>query len=231
MYDTVIETSAGANNAVQPTFWQDSELGFLQNPDDLAEILSMLTGKTAAKPNDLITHLHRIYFCFEHGMADVLFAALLDLLIVLDGKGQNLARRILSGCRDRLNADDFAYLNRVWLRPYQATGNGHSLFTRGVQGSTRLLEHRKSDEPVVDPLQLANDFIEYSQLESAMIVLETALFENPERLDIQDALAELYRSTENRSRFLRSHQLLQAICVDLSGDWQRLAQTLTGKGS
>ncbi|MBS3963870.1 MAG: hypothetical protein KGZ80_05110 [Methylomonas sp.] len=229
MYKAVIEVSPAENTEAKQAFWQDAELGLLQSSEQLAEVLAALTGKVARQPKDLVAHLRRVHFCFQHALADALYAALLDVVIVLDGKGQDLTRRLMAGCRGRLNAADLVHLKNLRRTPRQPVGNRHSLFTSGVRGTFDLIENRQGIEHTVEPLLLARDFIEYSQLDEAMTVLETALLETPERNDIQTALAELYRSTDSRGRFLKTHRFLHAMAVDLSADWRNLALTFAGE--
>ena len=63
----------------------------------------------------------------------------------------------------------------------------------------------RSSEPIStkesDPLQLAQDFIEYSQLEQARVVLEKAVKANSNSKEIHEELLSLYQSTEDFANF------------------------------
>lgn len=191
--------------------------------------LNSLVLKVSRKPHDLLTHLRRIYFCYENALTEPLYAALLDLLIVLDDKGHDLRRRLLAGCRSKLNDQQLLALNVVCHGLQNIQGNQFSLFTKGLIGKTQLLKVGKPVKEQQDALILAKDFIEYSQLDQAMSTLEQAMELEPDREDIQLLLLELYQSTRSLERFTNQyHGLMQRGASTITA-WQALADAFNEK--
>ncbi|MBD9356613.1 type IV pilus assembly protein FimV [Methylomonas albis] len=207
----------------ETSFWRDQALVLLYNPDgDQSQTLNALVFKVGRQPKDLLAHVRRIYFCYDQHLAEQLYAALLDLLIVLDGKGSLISRRMIEASRSRLNSGQFQALHKTTGRAQ--FGNPYSLFSSGITGSRELVSSQQQTEMQHDFLELANDFIEYSQLEQAMDVLETGISLHPERADLQQALLELYKSIGNRERFQIHQQRFSDSGVALLEEWLVLAQ-------
>lgn len=210
-------------------FWHDNEIAiFSYSADNGDQTLNSLAFKVRRNPKDLLSHLRRIYFCHQASLSKQLYAALLDLLIVLQGKGQAIGKRMLYGSRQQIDEHQFKLLEHAVKSDYDKLGNRYSLFTSGQIGTCELLEQHQT-EVQHDFLILANDFIEYSQLDQAMDVLETGINLNPDRIDLQEALLELYKSTENRTRFQSSYKSFLAAGISLIDDWQRMTHYFEGK--
>lgn len=210
--------------------WQDSELaafGYYDN--DEGQVLDALALKVRRNPKDLVAHVRRIYFCYEKHLSAQLFASLLDLLIVLQGKGQAISRRMIQACRSQLDSGHLQVLNQV--AGHDRFGNHYSLFSTGLVGQRELVEHQRRAETQHDFLALADDFIEYSQLDQAMEVLETGIGLQPDRVDLQQALLELYQSTGSRERFTTFRRRFTDTGVPLVDEWQRMANFFEGQSS
>ena len=208
--------------------FQDRE-GVIFDLQSATTDLNALVLKVSQKPNDLLAHLRRIYFCYEHALSEPLYAALLDLSIVLDDKGHDLRRRLLAGCRSQLNDQQLLALNVVCHGLQNIQGNQFSLFTKGLIGKTQLLTVSKHTQAQQDALTLAEDFIEYSQLEQAMNTLEQAMELEPDREDIQRLLLELYQSTGSVERFQNQFQAMTQRGDSKLDVWQALADVFNEK--
>lgn len=207
----------------ETSFWRDQSLVLFNNPDgDQSQTLNALVFKVRRKPKDLLAHVRRIYFCYDQVLAEQLYAALLDLLIVLDGKGSLISRRMIEASRSRLDSEQFQALHKT--TEHAQLGSPYSLFSSGIMGSRELVSSRQQTEMQHDFLELANDFIEYSQLEQAMDVLESGISLHPERADLQRALLELYKSLGNRERFQSHRQRFSDSGIALVEEWLVLAQ-------
>lgn len=212
-------------------FWDSEPLLFADDTLDVYPILAALTYKVSKKPRDLMAHVRRIYFCYQNALAEPLYAALLDLLIILDGKGRKISARLIFGSRSQLDTIQWEAFKRAVEHPHDISGNRYSLFTTGNVGVTELVQAQQKSQQRHDYLALAKDYIEYSQLEEAMTVLEQGLDEEPERQDLQAALLELYRSTMSRERFKTSYEAMQAKGIKLIEDWHVLADFFDGRTS
>ncbi len=219
----VIDSDQPASAANQHFFAVES-VYFTEEADNQLEVLIHQVSKT---PKDLIRHSQRIYYCFFHQYKDHLFAALTDLLLFLQGKGQDFAHRMIEGTqslltgqqtdllRQALKFNDFSALQTIKF----------SLFASGRLTTLTLVEKRQDSAPKsnTDALSLAQDFIEYSQLDQAMDVLEQAFFDS-DREDIQQLLLELYRSTKSISRFSNIYQQAREQQKPLTPGWTALQQ-------
>lgn len=209
-------------------FGNQEELPYLVNLSSAPSILNALVFRVARKPQDLTAHVRRIYFCYQNALVEPLYAALLDLLIVLDNKGKDLSRRLVLGSRSLLNAEQFSSLNTFRGGQDQARENRFGLFTKGLIGTARLVEVTQKAQVQHDYLRLAHDFIEFSQLDEAIAILEQGVEATPGRQDLQTLLLELYQSTQCRERFQKFHERIRASGAPLNNGWQRLAVLFKG---
>lgn len=211
------------------SLWRDDELVFSHDLTDEDQALNALVFKVRRNPKDLKAHLRRIYFCYQKRMSAQLYAALLDFMIILQGKGRAICRRMIVGSRSQLEPQQLSALSRAIDDQDSRQGNRFSLFTSGLLGKCELIEYRQQTKESHDFLVLANDFIEYSQLEQAMDVLETGITVSPERQDLQKALLELYKSTRNRARFESFYKTCVAANVPLVNEWRLTAIFFEGQ--
>lgn len=213
-----------------PAFHDHVALQFNVSATQLS-ILEALVFQVRRRPKNLLAHLRRIYFCFQNALSEPLYAALLDLLIVLDDKGLDLSQRLIQGSRTQLDSTQLALLNNPKKSSQQAKSVRFSLFTLGLIGSPVLLDVKQKVQEQQDYLTLANDFIEFSQLEEAMMVLETGLAKQPARQDLQTAVLQLYKARHNQDRFQNQYEALSGSGVTLVEDWQLVAEFFSGKAS
>lgn len=225
-------TNLFSNSEIEPepnAFWDSEPLLFANEPTSTESILNALTFRVSRKPRNLLSHLRRIYFCYQNALSEQLYAAILDFLIVLNGKGRKISLRLIQGSHSQLDHTQMSIFKHAVTYPLDAPGNRYSLFTKGVLGTFRLMEVSQRGQELRDYLALADDFIEFSQLDEAMSILELGLDEQPERQDLQAALLELYKSTESRERFNQKYEEIKAMSAPLIDDWQRLADFFDGK--
>jgi len=222
----------------QPCFFSLQDIDLLWNPEVLVytDFLEKLVFRIARKPKHLISHVQRIYYCFHTNLNEQLFAAIADFLFVLNKRGQAISWRILIGAKSRLNTDQFDVLKNYLKDEYAdvnlLSGNRYSIFTRGLLGVNDMVKpFKKPDQPVYDPLELARDHIEYSQLEEAKQVLEEAILEQPTRLDIHHELLVLYQSTRDSAGFNQMLSELTQLGVDMIDEWAQLDNYFKGRNS
>lgn len=191
------------------------------------QILESLIFKILTEPKALRVHLQRIFFCYQHNLTDDLFAALTDFLIILGGKGREISRRMVRGTKSKLSTSQYATLkNALNLSADELKllkGNVYSLFSLGLIGSNVLVEKETQTKlPEIDPLDLARDYIAYSQLDTAMDTLENAIFVNFDRQELHDDLLELYKLTRSKDRFLKMYNSLSEKIATIPAAWNEL---------
>ena len=103
-------------------------------------------------------------------------------------------------------------------------GNRYSLFTTGQVNAQCVIKEAAKVNTEYDVLTLARDYIEYSQLDQAMEVLEAGIIEMPERLDLQSELLELYTITKRYLSYKKMTNQLQNYQIDITTEWQNAAK-------
>ncbi|TRW89594.1 hypothetical protein [Candidatus Methylobacter oryzae] len=169
-------------------------------------ILEHLLYLITRNPENLIAHTQRIFFCYRENLPDHLVAALIDLTIALGERGATLKRRMLSGAKAKLNDEQWRLLQNAG-QPLQTVP--FTLLTTGAVGNIQVVKQSaavQSDRP--DALSLALDYINYSQLNEAKTVLESAILEESQKEDLQLELLALYRSTQDAAAYRRMAGLL-----------------------
>jgi hypothetical protein len=187
--------------------------------------IESLIHQVSRDPKNLWCHLHRIFACYKFQQPEQLYAALVDFLFVLSGKGQSLALRMIGGSGNLINSEQRAIFLRYLKQPEKSNlpGNQYTVLKCELLGTLRLVAKKQRTQAERDYLDLAQDFIEYSQLESAIEVLEKGVKQEPSRLDIQEQLLELYRSTGNADRFRDLYALLLKDQRKLVSGWKTMA--------
>ncbi len=184
--------------------------------------LEKLVYKVTREPGNLENHLQRIYFCYRNSKSEQLYASLVDLLTILAGKGKALSRRIIHSVSSIIDKEQW-----MALQKYLTTGDvamlPHSQFSilnPCLLGVVHLVTEGENTVVHYDYLTLAHDYIEYSQLGSAIAVLEQGISEDPDGIEGQKLLLELYKSTGEVSRFRVMYQSVNKhILID---EWQQL---------
>jgi len=248
-YNEVIFTNTEQpNKATQsPIFWvfsTSNELLSYSQFTDKKHYLTYLMGLIQAKPMNLTAHMQRIYSCYFDNASDALYAALLDLLIVLNKQGNEISKRMIKGSISKLTDHQKALLktaiNGQASELSLIKGNGYSLFTKGLIGTAKLIEITGAEkiavtqntelqpqptpqQPLVqpqhsDPLLLAEYAADYSEDDDAMSILENAIIKNPSRFGLHESLLELYKSTANEGRFQKMHTYLKTLADALIDD-------------
>ena len=212
-----------------------SELPWITEKPSSDFLYQQIVYKVLRQPKKLIFHLQRIYFTYNYGMTDQLYAALVDLVCVLDGKGSALSHRMIKATQSLLSDVQVKALD-VYLKTQNnimLVSNQYSVCTTGIISIQPLLIVKRGlkVEEEYDPLNLARDHIEYSQLDSALKTLEMAILKTPERRDIQVELLELLKKTKNVQAFTRIRESLIEKQWDESIEWQQLADHFAGNGN
>jgi len=203
---------------------------------DNEDFLEKLVFSIARKPKSLITHLQRIYFCFHKNLNEQLFAAIVDFMVILNKRGQEISWRMLTGAKSRLSPDQFKTLNDYLKDDFADAnlllGNQYSIFTRGLIGIFNLVQQVETTKAQgYDPLAIARDHIEYSQLEEAKQVLEKAILKQPTRQDLHHELLELYKLTLDSKGFYKMLAEIAQSGVDTTAGWSQLDTYFKGQNN
>lgn len=209
----------------------NNEEYILQFPFSHQDIAGFLSHKISRTPKKLITHVQRVFHCYKENLSDQLYAALVDLLIALQGNKEGLGRRMFNGTKHRLTDKDCKTLTQFFKKKdsdvSQLPINVYSVLGSGRISAAQLIAIGDQIETVShDPLMLARDFIEYSQLAEAREVLETAIAEHPENKALHEELLDLYKSTRDTVHFKKMYQHVQNQGSPLLVLWDQLKPLL-----
>ncbi len=209
----------------EPSFLLENnkQLYFYGANDD---ILKHLVYTIIKQPRNLLVHLQRIILCYENNSETQLSAALMDFFIVLEGRGSAIKQRMLAGARKHLSPLLFGQLQTYLNTAQLIQGNIYSVLTPGRESNNKLIlvqgnEGDKNENH--DPLQVARDFVEYSQLGEAVKVLESAIIETPQRSELHVDLIELYQSTGDHAGFNKMQLALANINHPMQLQWDALS--------
>lgn len=224
-----INNQDAIENLQQKGFFSDKNAaGFYEWHDWSAEKgLERLVFRVSRTPKYLQGHLERIYYCFQAHLDEQLFGALIDLLLTLKNEGKALAKRMTAGSKSRLTDVQFHTLNN-YIDNRGAESrlmllNHYSVFAKGLESSSTMVQLTEdAGGKAHDPLTLARDYVEFSQLDNAISVLEQAILIEPERLDLHAELLSLYRSTRNKSGFNQIYGELSRRKINLPPEWGQL---------
>lgn len=219
--DSTIDNCSN-NFGVKKLFWSSEAL-------KIEDLYQQIMFKVFRQPKQLPSHLQRIYFTYSHGMAEQLYAALVDLLWVLDGNGKALSHKMISASKSLLTEEQFGMLRNFIKQPdiILLTGNKFSIFCTGLVGTNTLVTKHEAVAIEQDPLILARDYVEYSQLDAAIQTLETGVVDIPDRQELQTELLELYKVTKNIKAYTKMRDLLIQKELNLSNEWQELDDYFT----
>ena len=167
--------------------------------------------QVSRKPKNLLSHIQRIYFCYHENLSEQLYASLLDFFLILNGCGKEIRLRMFQGAKSRLSPEHREDLSRLLKGEINSVdnlqGNRYSLLDKGLSGTSNLISRVSApiSSEKLDALKIARDFIEYSQLEEARIVLEIAIMEKLDSEEIHEELLSLYHSTEDIANFQKMY--------------------------
>lgn len=195
--------------------------------------LEKLVFRIARKPHRLVAHVQRIFYCYHANLNEQLFAAIVDFLVILNRRGLAISRRMVIGTKSRLSTVQFkmlaAYLKDQDINLNELSGNKYSIFTKGLLGVNTMVEQlSQQDESSYDPLELAYDHIEYSQLEEAKRVLEKGILNEPARPDLHHELLALYQLTGDAAGFNQMFIQLNRLGLPITAEWGELNNYFKG---
>jgi hypothetical protein len=105
-----------------------------------SDLYTQIIFKILRNPKHLISHIQRIYFTYNLSMNDPLYAALVDLLVVLDGSGKQLSTRMITHTRPLLSKQQYETLT-CFLETQNTNKlieNKFTVLTQGLVGVSNL---------------------------------------------------------------------------------------------
>ncbi len=191
-----------------------------------------LTRQVSRHPKTLPYHLCRIKVAITRH-EEAVYGALIDLIWVLEDKGRNLQKRMVSAARKWLSEDRYDLLTQYLFHrlPCSSLPFSHcSVLHDGSWGDVEfLVEPQSARSAGIDLLQVANDCLELGQIDQASEILEDLVSRLPENSQARQALLEIYRATRDTERFLRSYRALETQ-GHLDPAWREAFETFKVQG-
>lgn len=203
--------------------------------EGVAGISDYFAHAIAREPVNLLVHVQRINYHRSKADQEALFGALADLFITLQGKADYLQRRMLESSKACLSGEGYAILNQcLGMQQLESNQQLHckeSVLAHGCRGAIRLIEKNgERQETEWDALLIAQDHLEYGQLEEARSVLLEAIEKNPQRLDLHKELIAIYRHTRDKVGCRQMLLKMEAISSSVCAAWSALHDQLERSG-
>lgn len=170
--------------------------------------LAYLHHRITKNPRDLLAHVRRVLLALSGKQQALVYVALTDLFVTLESKGTELRTGLLEKCRSALTPDQIQALLAESDAPH-----GYPLVTR----------HHADLRPVeLSMLEEARELLGNGQVELAQYMLEQALPQDPNNLELTAELLEIYRRSQNTTDALRIYSTLGSLSDEARRLWSDL---------
>ena len=196
------------------------------------EAANLYTALSARTPENLLNHVQRIFHHIRHKNTEDTYGALIDLFIVLKNHGRPLKERMLNYARPLLLGERFERLQQLLdanlLEQKKIPQCPRSVLSPGFVSPYRLVEKIKAvSDPNGDSCAEWRSYMEYGQLDSARLVLESEVLNGSVQPEIHSNLIEIYRQTRDKINFQKVFPHLQINKDSLRRLWQELDDFFT----
>jgi hypothetical protein len=187
--------------------------------------------QVARTPLDFRVHVQRINFEVRRKENQAIYSALLDLYIALGSQGSSIRNRMLEKTRPFLYPEQKSFFetnvqNGVSSEDVAPEAK-FSVLTKSVAGRFTFIE--KVEEPTQDTqsaLELANEHIEFGQIDQAIAVLEQSISAERACIEEQKLLIDVHRHLRQRYVFQKSRKIIIDKKVDMISEWHELYREL-----
>ncbi|MET0070383.1 MAG: hypothetical protein ABW096_10105 [Candidatus Thiodiazotropha sp.] len=189
-----------------------------------AKAKSFYAHAVARSPKTLWLHVQRINLLATVGDPDVQ-GALIDLFLVLDGRGIALCQRLLTMTKPLLPPEAYDLLSGQLAgdEPSSPPSSRGAVLSAGRLGYEQLIRlEALAAEDLTDPSEVAAELLAYGQADLALEMLERAVLAEPDRLDLHQALLEIYHHSRDKKRITRFLQRLAGRPNPARKAWQDL---------
>ncbi|MBK6851527.1 MAG: hypothetical protein IPG93_07935 [Burkholderiales bacterium] len=160
-----------------------------------------VTALVARDPLDLEAQARRVVMACQPDLRDRLFGALIDVFLALGNRGRGLRAALLHKARAYLELDELRFLEHhlePGLSPLaQLPAQAGSVHDRGVLGSVHMVTHQRVAARELNAHEEAMARIDEGDLDGARHLLEKALLEAPDQVDVMRELQDIYRYTRD----------------------------------
>ncbi len=181
-----------------------------------------LARKIKRKPKDLRLHIQRIYLNYILKNENAYFGALVDLLIVLGPKGLELKKSILRPTNNLLNNEHAKFIHQYLRSGIVATDaipTNESRLSKGISSTVNIVTRNLSYGDIYSSLSTAKEKLSLGEIKTAQVILENALEENPDDIEITDELLKLYQNQQMSKAFTAMTTRLSGKTIAAQEKW------------
>jgi hypothetical protein len=194
---------------------------------------------SAREPNNLVNHVRRVYLHLAQSQSDPLYGAMLDLYLALGEKGIHLRQRLLRKSKKLLSKerlDLFLTHYEQGLKKNQPVPfSKYSVLGNFFYGKKKLTREQTRGNATgnrrIDPLELAQEELNFGDIGVAQQILEEALLEAPHRMGLHYGLLEIYKHTRVLDDLLNMQERLGEGVSVAQTAWKQTRKLLESKGS
>ncbi len=199
-------------------------------PEPLAtSAIELLAHRVTKRPQDLLSHVHRIVALYYTNHTDAIYGALLDLYIVLDKKGFRLRQRLLNKLAPKLEAEHRVALRNGLLFGIKALEevpfSSGSCFNAELHNVGAVVA--QTGEQITHEFSVLDevlDLIDSGFLDEARMILEEAILATPDDLGLNNELLNLFRCTKDRDGFFSAEERLGDLPLAAKDGWLELRE-------
>ncbi len=239
MYQQIVRKVSNANLAADDSLDQSMdhlvEPSLLPQSSQLLPVFPTVEGgnrfstylikKVRRNPRDLRAHVQRTLLYLSMGDSDAIYAALIDLFLILGNRGlhirKNLLRQALPSLKEKQVRFLLVHLSRGLDSNISLPKNTVSSLSIGRSGLTQIVRRTASDSGDSDasPLEQAVEILKQNDWLTAMVILENALHHDPGDEAVCRELLSLYRQQQTREAFYKTYMGLIGRSLALPELW------------
>ncbi|MCU7829283.1 MAG: hypothetical protein KZQ85_09470 [Candidatus Thiodiazotropha sp. (ex Myrtea sp. 'scaly one' KF741663)] len=170
-----------------------------------------LIKRVRRNPRDLRAHVQRTLMYLSQRDPKALYAALIDLFLILGDRGREIRENLLRQARRQLTEEQYQFLmSRIETglsTQEPLPPNTYSSLSKGLTGTTYIVrrQHSNSDISAATPLDQAREWLRQNDWLTAMFILENALNDDPGEEAVCRELLSLYRKQHARDAFYKTY--------------------------
>jgi hypothetical protein len=184
-----------------------------------------LVKRVRRNPRDLRAHVQRTLLYLSKRDTDAIYAALIDLFLILGNRGSHIRNNLLRQAKPFLQIEQYHFLMTHMESGLDADKplplNTISSLSRGHSGTTHIVSRKTSDSRHSDsrPYEQAMERIRQKDWLTAMLILENALYHDPGDEAVCRELLTLYKQQHARDAFYRTYTAHFGRCLALPELW------------
>ncbi|MDQ7072637.1 MAG: hypothetical protein Q9N32_02580 [Gammaproteobacteria bacterium] len=192
-------------------------------------IADKLAHQITRNPNDLRSHTQRIVIFIEQHQPIALFSSLIDLFLILGEKGVALRKRMLLSAKHVLAEHQFELLRHAFLtglnKEIALSEASQSLLRTGSKNTSPFIQKTvPNSQSSLDPIQQAQSYLEYGQIDEARLLLQEIIIEEPQQLVCHQELVSIFKKLADKDLFISFYKQLLESDMQLPLIWQQLAE-------